>query len=81
MFTTFPPFIIFFLDKTTAHVVIDLEFAFRLSQQHSAAAAKDFDVSISVKFLWKDRQNDRQQITLVADAGDRGSDRLFHAPF
>lgn len=63
----------------TVDVVVDLELAFRLTQQHSAASAKDFDVS--VKFLGKDRQDDRQQVRFVADAGDRCSDRLFHAPF
>ena len=60
------------------NVGVDLELAGFLAQQHSAAAAKDFNVA--PEFLWEHGQDDRQQVRLVADAGYWGSDRLSHAP-
>ena len=50
-----------------------------MTQQHSAAAAKDFDKPVI--FLRKYGVENRQQIRLVADTGNWGFDRLFHAPF
>ena len=64
--------------QLTLDVVVHLELAGFLAQQHSAAAAKDFNVA--PEFLWEHRQDDRQQVRLVADAGYWGSDRLSHAP-
>ena len=59
-------------------VVVDLKLAGFLPQQYGAAAAEDLDVAS--EFLWEHGQDDRQQVCLVADAGNRGSDRLSHAP-
>ena len=50
-----------------------------MSQKNGTASAKDFNESLV--FLWEYGVNNRQQGGLVTDAGDRGSDRLFHAPF
>ena len=50
-----------------------------MSQKNGTASAKDFNESLV--FLWEYGVNNRQQGRLVADAGDWGSDRLFHAPF
>lgn len=55
-------------------VIVDLELILRLSQQHSAGAAKDF--YITVVFRREYGENDRQQIGFVADAGKRCSNRL-----
>lgn len=60
------------------HIVVDLEFDGIMAQQHGAAAAKGFDKT--VVFLWEYGVDDRQQICFVADAGNWGFDRLFHAP-
>ena len=57
---------------------VHLELARIRAQQHSAAVAKDFDVA--PEFLGEHGQDDRQQVRLVADAGNRGSDRLSHTP-
>ena len=59
-------------------VIVDLEPAWFLAQQHGAAAAKDFDVAS--EFLWEYGINDRPQICLVADPGNWCFDRLSHAP-
>ena len=61
------------------HIVVDLESDGFMTQQHSAAAAKDFDKT--VVFLREYGVENRQQIRLVADTGNWGIDRLFHAPF
>ena len=50
-----------------------------MSKKHGAASAKDLNKA--GVFLREYSVDDRQQSGLVADAGDWGSDRLFHAPF
>ena len=60
-------------------VVVNLKFAGFLPQQHSPAAAEDFN--IASEFSGEHRQDDRQQVCLISNAGYRCSDRLSHAPF
>ena len=60
-------------------VVVDLKFAGFLPQQHSPAAAEDFN--IASEFPWEHGQDNRQQVCLVSNAGYGCSDRLSHAPF
>ena len=60
-------------------IVVDLKIAGFLSQQHSAAAAEDFN--IASEFPGEHGQDDRQQVCLVSNAGYGCSDRLSHAPF
>ena len=55
-------------------VIVDLELVLRLSQQHSAGAAKNF--YIAVVFRREYGENDWQQIGFVADAGKWCSNRL-----
>ena len=61
------------------HIVVHLKVHRIMSQKNGTASAKDFNESLV--FLWEYGVNNRQQGGLVTDAGDRGSDRLFHAPF
>ena len=51
----------------SVQIVVDFKFVLRLSQQHSTAAAEDFD--IAVVFQREYGVNDRQQVCLVADTG------------
>ena len=61
------------------HIVVHLKVHRIVSQKNGTASAKDFNESLV--FLWEYGVNNRQQGGLVTDAGDWGSDRLFHAPF
>ena len=61
------------------HIVVHLKVHRIVAKKYGTTSAKDFDKTLV--FLWEYGVKDRQQCGLVADAGDRGSDRLFHAPF
>ena len=61
------------------HIVVHLKVHRIVAKKYGTTSAKDFDKTLV--FLWEYGVKDRQQCGFVADAGDRGSDRLFHAPF
>ena len=65
--------------EVRVEIVVDLKFAGFLPQQHSPAAAEDFN--IASEFSGEHRQDDRQQVCLISNAGYGCSDRLSHAPF
>ena len=63
----------------SVYVVIDFELGGWLSQQDGTASTEHIDKAVIL--FRENRIENRQQISLVADAGYRGTNRLFHAPF
>ena len=63
----------------SVYVVIDFELGGWLSQQDGTASTEYIDKAVIL--FRENRIENRQQISLVADAGYWGTNRLSHAPF